>query len=81
MPDNYATKEDIANLRAELFGNIPPKFENDVGRIGKMEQAIILLPATVKKEISGLFKNWKGVALFIIAVGTFLITAWNAINK
>lgn len=71
MPDNEAEK-----LRAELFGHTPPSFEGDIGRLGKVEKAVADMPALIKKEINGIFSNWKGIIVFIIVVATFLMTTY-----
>lgn len=79
-PD-YATKEDFVELRAELFGNTPRRFETDMGRIGLLEKAVAELPALVKAEIKNIFSDWKARVLFGIAIGTFIIVTYGVLHR
>ena len=82
MPAEFATKDDLEILRAELLGNKPPKFENDVGIIGKLESDIKLIGKGID-ELSKSFRFMKGVPGTIVKVGGGLIAlkaGWGIIH-
>lgn len=68
----FASKEYVdghtLNLRAELFGNNPPRFQGDVGRVGKVEADVAALRDDVKATRKTL-KFMEGIPGLIVKIG------------
>lgn len=58
----------ILNTRAELFGNNPPRFPNDVGRVGKVEAEVSQLRDDVKATRKSL-KFMEGIPGIVVKLG------------
>lgn len=76
MPEEFATKRDMKDLRTELFGDYPRRDKDDIGRVGGLEKAMSEMPAVVKKEINAAMMSWRGLALAAVSIGTFLILVY-----